>query len=103
MMNLLKMELFKLRKQKKTWISFWVFALIMAIIHLGLYVDGESLLDLLLQNYKSQLFITGNIVNAYLVSYIALNTLWVHIPILLVIVTGEIVSGEFESGSIRNL
>ncbi|MCK5774983.1 MAG: ABC transporter permease subunit [Bacteroidales bacterium] len=103
MMNLLKMELFKLRKQKKTWISFWVFALIMAIIHLGLYVDGESLLDLLLQSYKSQLLISGNIVNAYLVSYIALNTLWVHIPILLVIVTGEIVSGEFESGSIRNL
>jgi len=103
MMNLLNIELFKLLKQKKTWISFWVFALIMMIIHIGLYVDGENLLNLLLQNYKSQLFIIGNIVNAYLVSYIALNTLWVHIPILLVIVTGEIVSGEIESGTVRNI
>lgn len=103
MIDLIKIELFKLLRQKKTWISFWVFAFIIVIIHLALYVDGQSLLDVLLQSYKSQLLISGNIINGYLVSYIALNTLWVHIPILLVIVTGDMVSGDMETGTIRNI
>ena len=103
MINLIKIELIKLWYQKKTWISFWVFAFIIIIIHIALYIDGQSMLDLLLQSYKSQLLISGNIINGYLVSYIALNTLWVHIPILLVIVTGDMVSGDMEKGTIRNL
>jgi ABC-2 type transport system permease protein len=103
MRNLIKIELYKLFRQKRSWISFWVFALIMVLIHFGLYLEGETMFDLLLQSFKDQLVISGNIINGYLISYISLNTLWVHIPVLLVIVTADMVSGEMESGSIRNM
>jgi ABC-2 type transport system permease protein len=103
MRNLIKIELYKLFRQKRSWISFWVFALIMVLIHFGLYLEGETMFDLLLQSFKDQLVISGNIINGYLISYISLNTLWVHIPVLLVIVTADSVSGEMESGSIRNM
>lgn len=101
MRALINIELIKIFSQKKSWISFIAFAFIMVMIHGGLYLEGQKFMDLLLQNYKNQLFIHGNIINAYFISYIALNTLWVHIPVLLVIVTADILSGELNSGSIR--
>jgi len=101
MRSLIYIELYKIIHQKKSWISFVVFALIMVLIHGGLYLEGQKFMDLLLQNFKNQLLISGNIINAWFISYIALNTLWVHIPILLVIVTADMVSGEMSSGTIR--
>lgn len=103
MKNILKAELYKLFRQPRSWISFLVFALIMVLIHFGLYLEGSTMFDLLLSSFKDQLIISGNIINGYLISYISLNTLWVHIPVLLVIVTADMVSGEMESGSIRNM
>lgn len=101
MIKLIQIEVFKMFHQKKSWISFLVFALIMALIHGGLYLEGQGFMDLLLQNYKNQLQISGHIINGYFVSFIALNTLWVHIPILLVIITADLVSGEMNTGTIR--
>lgn len=103
MRALIQIELFKMFHQKKSWISFIVFAIIMVLIHGGLYLEGQGFMDLLLQSYKHQLEISGNIINGYFVSYIALNTLWVHIPVLLVIVTADLVSGEMNKGTIRLL
>jgi len=75
----------------------------MLVINLGLYSDGEELFDFLLQTINEYFYIEGNVVNGYLIAYLALNTLWVHIPILIIIVTAYIFSGEFELGTIRLL
>jgi len=40
-------------------------------------------------------------VNGYLMTYLVLNFLWVHIPLLIVIVTGDLISGEAHSGTFR--
>lgn len=101
MIKLTQIELLKLFRQKKSWVSFIVFTLIIMLIQGGLYLEGQTFLDLILQNFKDHLFIYGNIINGYLISYIALNTLWIHIPVLLVIVTADVVSGEINSGTIR--
>ncbi len=73
----------------------------MLIINLGLYSDGEELFQYLLQVINEYFYIEGNVINGYLISYLALNTLWVHIPILIIIVTAHIFSSEFELGTIR--
>lgn len=103
MRHLIYIELYKLFRQKRSWISFAVFAVIMLLIHLGLYLEGETMFNLLLHNLEDQFILSGKVINGYLISYISLNTLWVHIPVLLVIVTADLVSGELESGSIRNV
>ena len=64
-------------------------------------MDGEKMFDLLLKPLSEQFIISGNLINGHLIAYIALNMLWVHIPVLLVIVTGDLVSGEFDAGTIR--
>lgn len=75
----------------------------MLIVDLGFYSDGEMLFSYLLQPLNDNFYIEGNIVNGYLIAYLALNTLWVHIPVLIIIVTTHIFSGEFELGTIRVL
>jgi ABC-2 type transport system permease protein len=70
---------------------------------LGLYIEGEHLIDFLLQSLHDYFIIEGNLVNGNLVAYVLLNALWVHIPILLVIVSADMISGEHEAGTIRLL
>jgi ABC-2 type transport system permease protein len=42
-------------------------------------------------------------VNGYLVTYLVLNFMWVHIPLLVVLVTGDLFSGEAHNGTFRLL
>ncbi len=103
MKALIRIELYKLFKSYRTYLVFGIAILLMLIIDLGLYKDGDELFGFLLQPVSENFFIEGNIVNGYLISYLALNTIWVHIPILIIIVSTHIFSSEFELGTIKTL
>lgn len=66
-------------------------------------MEGETIFDFLLEAISDYFYIHGNILNGYLITYLALNTLWVHIPVLIVIIAASIFAGEFELGTIRLL
>lgn len=102
-MRLLKIELFKLFRSNRTYLTFAITIVMMLIINLGLYSDGEELFAFLLQSINDYFFLEGNVINGYLIAYLSLNTLWVHIPLLIIIVTAYIFSSEFEYGTIRVL
>src|SRR5210317_1681819 len=93
-------ELFKLFRSKRTYIVFGIAIVLMLIINIGLYSDGEEFFDFLLRSINEYFFIDGKVINGYLIAYLALNSLWVHIPILVIIVTTHIFSSEFEYGTI---
>lgn len=101
MIRLVQIELFKLFRSVRTYLTFGITLVLMLIIDLGLYSDGQELFNYLLQAINDYFYLEGNLVNGYLIAYLALNTLWVHIPTLLVIVTAHIFSSEFEQGTIR--
>ena len=101
MIRLIQFEIYKLIRQPRMWLTFAVMTVLMFLINLGMSIDGQKMIDLLIKPLSEQFIISGNLVNGYLIAYVALNMLWVHIPILLVIVTGDLVSGEFDSGTIR--
>lgn len=101
MIQLIWFETYKLIRQPRVWLTFGVMAVMIFLINLGIALDGQEMLDLLLQPLSDQFIITGNLINGNLIAYLSLNMLWVHIPVLLVVVTGDLVSGEFESGTIR--
>lgn len=103
MIKLIYIELYKLTRQPRTWITFAVLAIIMFLVNFGIYTEGRNMFELLLKPLTRQFFIEGNIINGYLISYLSLNMLWVHIPVLLVIVTADLVSGELDGGTIRTL
>lgn len=103
MRRLLQIELYKLFRSSRTYLTFGIAIIIMLIINLGLFTDGKELFAFLLQSISEYFYLEGNVINGYLIAYLALNTLWVHIPILIIIVTAHIVSSEFEYGTIRML
>jgi len=103
LINLVKIELIKLFSSNRTYLTFAIAILLMLVINLGLFSDGDELFDFFLQSINEYFYIEGNVVNGYLIAYLSLNTLWVHIPVLVIIVTAHIFSGEFEFGTIRLL
>jgi len=103
MIRLVHIELYKLFSSGRTYMTLSIGVFLMLIINLGLYTDGEKIFDFLLESINEYFLVQGKVVNGYLITYLALNTLWVHIPILIVIVAAHIFSSEFEMGTIRLL
>ncbi|MDX2432780.1 MAG: ABC transporter permease subunit [Bacteroides sp.] len=101
MIRLIRFETYKLIRQPRVWLTFAVMMVLMFLINLGMGIDGQKMIDLLIKPLSEQFIISGNLINGHLIAYVALNMLWVHIPVLLVIVTGDLVSGEFDAGTIR--
>lgn len=101
--NLLQIEFFKLFRRGITYIGFIAILLIVLIIHTGMYVEGKKLLDFLVKSLSDVFLLEGNLINNFTVSYIILNSLWIHIPILVAIVAGDMVSGEAGRGTFRLL
>ncbi len=103
MIQLIRFETYKLVRQPRVWLTFGVMLVLISLINFGMGTDGEKMFELILKPLSKQFIIEGNLMNGNLIAYLALNMLWVHIPILLVIVTGDLFSGELESGTIRNM
>ncbi len=103
MIALLRTEWFKVFTSLRTYLTFLIAIVLMAIINFGLYVEGEAILAFLLQPLKDYFLVEGNILNGYLIAYFSLNTLWVHIPVLVIVVSAYIFSSKFEEGTIKLL
>jgi len=103
MYTLLQIELFKIFKQPRTYIAFVAIAAIVLLIQLALYVDGEKWLAFGMQPLTNSFTIEGKILNGYLVCFFVLQTLLIHVPLLIALVAGDMVAGEANLGTLRLL
>jgi len=103
MRALIHTELYKVFSSLRTYLSFAIAVVLMLIIDFGLYMEGETILAYLLQPLKDYFLVQGNILNGYLIAYFSLNTLWVHLPVLVIVVTAYMFASEFEFGTIKVL
>lgn len=104
MWNLLQIELFKIFRRPRTYISFAAIAAMILIIQLGLKFDGKSYLQLMMSSLSDSFYIPYSmILNGYLVAFVILNTLLIHVPLLVALVAGDIVAGEANMGTLRLL
>ncbi len=103
MINLIRLEMLKLFSRGLAYIGFVAIFLIVLVIQVGMYVEGQKLLDFLIQSLSEVFLLLGKLINVYTVTYIILNSLWIHIPVLVAIVAGDMVSGEAGRGTFRLL
>lgn len=103
MINLVSIELYKIRKKPRSFIGFGAIAVIVLLIETALYIDGQSYIQFVIQQVEQSFQIDGKIINGNLVTYVLLQTLIVQMPLLVALVTGDLISGEAASGSIRLL
>lgn len=101
MKALLQIEFYKLLKRNRTYISFALLAVLIGLLYTGLILEGENLVDFVIASVTRQFVLEGNILNGYFIPFLTLGSLFIHIPILIVIVTGDILSSEMENGTSR--
>ena len=103
MWPLIRIELFKTFRKPRTYIAFVAIAAIILLVQLALYVDGETYLDFMMLSINTTFMVEGKQMNGYLVFLIILQTLLVHVPLLISLVAGDLVAGEANMGTLRLL
>ena len=103
MWNLISIELFKVFRKPRTFIAFAAITAIVGLIQMGFYVDGESYIKFGMQALSDSFDIDGKVLNGYLLAYIILQTLLIHVPLLIALVAGDMISGEANMGTLRLL
>lgn len=101
--ELVRIELFKVFRKPRTFIAFVAITMIVALIQMGFYVDGESYIQFGMNALSENFDIQGKVLNGYLLAYIILQTLLVHVPLLIALVAGDMISGEANMGTLRLL
>ncbi len=104
MWKLLQIELFKIFKKPRTYIAFGAIAAFILLIQLALLVNGKQYLQFVLGFLDDSFEIPyDKINNGYWICFAILNLLLIHVPILVALVAGDIVSGEANMGTLRLL
>ncbi|MEO8398886.1 MAG: ABC transporter permease subunit [Ignavibacteriaceae bacterium] len=103
MFTLINIELYKIFKKWRTYIGFIAIAALVPLIQVAMLIEGERSLDFMTRNLQQSFVFVGNLLNGYLISYIILNSLTVHIPFLIALVAGDLLAGEATAGTYRLL
>lgn len=101
MREMIRIELYKIFRKPRTYLAFAAVAAIVVLIQLGFYVDGETYVQFGMQALSDSFDVQGKILNGYLIAYIILQTLLVHVPLLIALVSGDMISGEANMGTLR--
>ena len=77
--------------------------LLICIILFAMKADGRMYISFVTASFEQTLSFNGNILNGNLIAFIVLQMLIVHIPLLVALVTGDLLSGEAAMGTLRML
>jgi ABC-2 type transport system permease protein len=102
-MKLFWFETFKTFSRWRTYISFTVIALIVILTEVVMKLSAGEIVYRMMRSFQRDFLISGNILNAWFVTAFIMNSLHIHIPFLITLVAGDMVSSEATSGTIRFL
>lgn len=103
MSTLIYVELQKIFKKWRTYIGIIAIGVLVPIVQAALYFTGDGYIKSLTRNFQDSFLIVGNLFNGYLVANLILNSLFIHIPFLVVLVGGDLLASEATAGTYRML
>jgi ABC-2 type transport system permease protein len=103
MWQLTKIELFKIFRKPRTYIAFAAIAAIIFLVQLAFYLDGEKYMSFMMASFETAFTLEGRMMNGYFIFFMILQTLLVHVPLLISLVAGDMVAGEANMGTLRLL
>jgi len=102
--QLFKIELFKIFKRPRTFIAFGAIAIIVVLIQFALKVNGKDFVQLFLDSQEDVFDVPyEKIMNGYFVCVAVLHTILIHVPLLVALIAGDMLSGEANAGTLRLL
>ncbi len=96
-------ELIKTIRRPRSFIGFGVITFICLMLQGAFYHDGKEILSFVTGQLDNIFTVEGKVLNGNLICFVVLQTLIVQMPLLVALVTGDLVSGETASGTIRFL
>jgi ABC-2 type transport system permease protein len=101
MVRLVYYEMLKTFLKKRTYIGFLLVALVVPLVEVAMKLEGGKFLQYSLRSLQQDFFFVGNLFNGWFVAQSIMNSLWVHIPLLIVFVAGDQLAGEATAGTYR--
>jgi ABC-2 type transport system permease protein len=77
--------------------------LIVILTEVVMKLSANEIVFRMLRPFQKDFLISGNVLNAWFVTAFIMNSLHIHIPFLITLVAGDMVSSEATSGTIRFL
>jgi ABC-2 type transport system permease protein len=96
-------EFIKIAAKPRSYLGIGAITVLVAVILFALKADGMSFISFVTASFEQTLSFQGDILNGNLVAFIVLQMLVIHIPLLVALVTGDLISGEAAMGTIRML
>ncbi len=96
-------EIVKTFLKKRTYLGFLIVLVILPIIEVAIASEGDRFLRMATRNLANDFFILGNLFNGWFIAYQVMNVFWIHVPLLITFVAGDMLAGEATSGTYRLL
>jgi ABC-2 type transport system permease protein len=103
MWQLISIEVYKIFKKPRTYIAFAAIAAIVLLVQLAMYMDGKEYLQFMLTAIEQTFDLEGSVLNGYFICFFILQTLLIHVPLLISLVAGDMIAGEANMGTLRML
>ena len=103
MFTLVGIELYKIFKKWRSYIGFIAITILIVIVELAIKMEGQRSINFMTRDLQQSFIFVGSLLNSYFVSYLILNSLAIHIPFLITLVTGDLLAGEATAGTYRLL
>ena len=102
-MKLFWFETYKTFSRWRTYISFSVIAIVVIVSEIVMKLSAGEILYRMMKIFQKDFLISGNVLNGWFITGFIMNSLHIHIPFLITLVAGDMVSGEATSGTVRLL
>lgn len=96
-------EFIKIAAKPRSYIGLAAITALVSVILFAMKVDGLTYISFITASFEQTLSFEGNVLNGNLMAFIILQTLIIQIPLLVALVTGDLISGEADMGSLRML
>ena len=103
MFSLVLTECQKIAAKPRSYIGLIAISIIVGLIHLAMFLDGMNYIGFVTGPIQTAFILEGKVLNGNLVCFIILQTLIIQIPLLVALVTGDLISGEAAMGTLRLL
>ncbi|MBI1285990.1 MAG: ABC transporter permease subunit [Flavobacteriales bacterium] len=101
MIRILQAEIIKAFARPRSYIGMASIVALVVLIDTSFYFTGSEYIDLLFQSFDQVFSLEGTIINGNLICFIILQTLIIQLPLLVALVTGDLISGESAMGTLR--
>jgi ABC-2 type transport system permease protein len=102
-MKLFWFETYKTFSRWRTYISFCALASVVIVSEVVMKLSANEILYRMMKIFQKDFLISGNVLNGWFITGFIMNSLHIHIPFLITLVAGDMVSGEATSGTVRLL